>query len=133
MTYNNIIWEQHRFIMSGLSSIDTYKHIKELTRQGASETLAEAITNMVKESQEVNLSFLATKLDLQEVKAEMQELRAELKTDIQEVRAELKEMGLRTDIKLAQLENKTTKLIYAVVVLQVLIPIIQGLLPLIKH
>jgi len=119
--------------MSGFSSIDTHKHIKELTRQGASEPLAEAITNMVKESQEVNLSFLATKLDIQEVRAEMQELRAELKTDIQEVRAEIKEMGLRTDIKLAQLENKTTKLIYTVVGLQVLIPVIQSLLPLIKH
>ena len=68
------------------ATFDTYKHIKKLKELGATEALAEAITNMVKESQDVNLSFLATKLDVQEVKTEIQSLRSEMKTSIADMK-----------------------------------------------
>lgn len=52
-------------------TFDTHAHIKKLKEKSASEPLAEAFVEMVKEAHENDQSAMATKADLAELKAEI--------------------------------------------------------------
>jgi hypothetical protein len=52
-------------------AFDTHASVKSLTAAGMSETQAEAITSLIKDSRDADLSNLATKTDLAETKADI--------------------------------------------------------------
>ena len=64
------------------AGLDTHRIVKRLRDAGASEQLAETVTDVLREARELDLSQLATKADLAEVKAdirrELADARAEL-------------------------------------------------------
>jgi hypothetical protein len=61
-----------------ISSLDTHEIVKDLKAAGFTDEQAEAVTRAVKQGQDVDLSNLATKTDLAELRTELAELRAEL-------------------------------------------------------
>jgi hypothetical protein len=96
-------------------AFDRHIYIKKFTAKGMSEELAEEVTDAIKASKDTDFSHLATKVDL-------------------------RELEMRMDVKIAQLETKIaqstatiTKWITVVLVVQVLMPLIQNILPLLKH
>jgi len=111
----------------GAVAFNTYELIKTLEGAGMSEEQAEAITTGILRAHEV--AGLATKADLrelqaqnkadlQEMRAEMreemaalrtdlQELRAETKADVQGVKADMREMELRIDKKLVEMKGES--------------------------
>jgi len=52
-------------------TFDTHEIVKELTLAGFTEQQAEAVTRAVRRAQDVDLSHLATKIDLAETKVEI--------------------------------------------------------------
>ena len=68
-------------------AFDTYKAVKALREAGADEALAEAVVATVGDAIGGNV---ATKADLAEVKAELKSDITVVKTDLAEVKAELK-------------------------------------------
>ena len=75
------------------AAFDTHSSVKTLTASGMPEAQAEAVTELFKAAREANLGSLATKVDLAQVKADLQrdiaEVRADLQRDTAEVRADL--------------------------------------------
>jgi len=68
-----------------ISSLDTHEIVKDLKAAGFTDEQAEAVTRAVKQAQDIDLSNLATKTDLAELRhefkldlAELAEVRAEL-------------------------------------------------------
>lgn len=113
-------------------TFDAIEHLKRLKQDGFSEAQAESVIKMVRDVQETNLSFITTKADVEKLDNKIDSVKAELKADI-------RELELRIDNKVAQLETKiaqgtatTVKWIAAVLVLQVLSPLVQSILPLFK-
>jgi hypothetical protein len=76
-----------------ISSLDTHEIVKDLKAAGFTDEQAEAVTRAVKQAQDIDLSNLATKTDLAELRAatktDFAELRAATKTDLAELRADL--------------------------------------------
>ena len=52
-------------------TFDTYKIVKRLTSEGITEKQATVIVDAIQEGREVDLSHLATKTDIAELKAEV--------------------------------------------------------------
>jgi hypothetical protein len=97
-----------------------------------SEELAEEVTDAIKTSRDTDFSHLATKLDLQEVKTDLQAEIQAGRAEIQGIRAEIKELELRMDNKITQGTVTTVKWIITILIIQVLMPLIQNILPLLK-
>ena len=72
-----------------IATLDTLAVAKELKAAGFTDEQAEAVARAVRQAQDVDLSSLATKADLQE-------LRAATKADLQAVRSDMNAM--RADI-----------------------------------
>ena len=75
------------FLVSEAIAFDTHRFVKHLTASGFTEQQAEALA-----SEQVNLlnSNLATKADIESVKAEIEALRQETKAEIEALRQETK-------------------------------------------
>jgi hypothetical protein len=71
--------------------LDTHEVVKTLTAAGFTEQQAEAVTRIVRDSQNLDLSHLATKSDLAELRTE---LRAEFKTALAETKVDLIKWGI---------------------------------------
>jgi hypothetical protein len=54
-----------------ISSLDTHEIVKDLKSAGFTDEQAEAVTRAVKKAQDLDLSSLATKADLAELRAEL--------------------------------------------------------------
>jgi hypothetical protein len=67
-----------------ISALDTHQTVKELTAAGFTDAQAEALTGALRRVQDIDLSNLATKSDLAE-------LRTIMKSDITDVRREIAE------------------------------------------
>jgi hypothetical protein len=76
-----------------LAALDTHAIVKDLRAAGFDEAQAEAVTRVVRQAQEVDLSALATKVDLQTglaaAKADLQTGLAAAKADLAEAKAEI--------------------------------------------
>ena len=87
-----------------ITALDTHEIVKDLTSAGFTESQAEAVTRWVRKSQDLDLSDLATKADIQvglagakddlaatktELQASISATRAELQANISTTRAEL--------------------------------------------
>ncbi len=69
------------------TALDTHQTVKDLTAAGFSDSQAEALTQALRQVQQIDLSDLATKADLAAVRADMA-----TKVDLAEVRREMAEM-----------------------------------------
>jgi len=65
-----------------VTALDTHEVVKTLRAAGFSEEQAEDVTRVVRDSQNIDLSGLATKADLAEAVAKMDAKLAETKVDI---------------------------------------------------
>jgi hypothetical protein len=65
-----------------ITGLDTHQTVKDLTAAGFSDAQAEALTQALRRVQDIDLSNLATKSDLAE-------LRAATKADLAEAKAEM--------------------------------------------
>jgi transcriptional antiterminator len=76
------------------ATLDTLQIVKRLKEAGFAEPQAEAVTTVLRDAREADLSQLATKTDLefhrQATKADLDTLRHELKSDADALRHELK-------------------------------------------
>ena len=61
-----------------ISALDTHETVKRLTAAGFTDAQAEALTAAVKEAVEIDLSNIATKTDIADVRREMADMKAEL-------------------------------------------------------
>jgi ribosomal protein L29 len=94
-------------------NLDTLKIARRLKEAGLDERQAETITDVLRESRELDFSLLATKADLAELrnatKADLAELRNATKADLAELRnatkADLAELRNATKAELAELRS----------------------------
>jgi multidrug efflux pump subunit AcrA (membrane-fusion protein) len=88
-----------------IAAFDTHSSVKTLTAAGMLEGQAEAITELFKVSRDADLNLLATKADLAQLRADLQqqiaELRADLQQQIAEVRSDLQQQitAVRSDLQ----------------------------------
>ena len=61
-----------------ISALDTHETVKRLTAVGFTDAQAEALTAAVKQAVDIDLSNLATKTDIADLRREMAETKAEL-------------------------------------------------------
>ena len=83
-------------------AFDTYKAVKALREAGADEALAEAVVATVGDAIGGNV---ATKADLAEVRAELKSDMAAVKADLAEVKAELKSDMAAVKADLAEVKS----------------------------
>ncbi len=69
-------------------SFDTHTAVKSFVKSGMKTELAEAVVKTIAASREADLSHLATKVDLAEVKAEVVQVKAELSVEIEKAKNE---------------------------------------------
>jgi ActR/RegA family two-component response regulator len=61
-----------------ISALDTHETVKSLTAAGFTHAQAEALTAAVKQAVDIDLSNIATKTDIAEVRREMADMKVEL-------------------------------------------------------
>ena len=71
------------------AGLDTHRIVKRLRDAGASEQLAETVTDVLRETRELDLSGLATKADLDALRLGTKADLAEVRREIADARAEL--------------------------------------------
>jgi hypothetical protein len=72
-----------------ITALDTHQTVKDLTAAGFSDAQAEALTHALRQVQQIDLSDLATKADVADVRKEITDLRREIRADLALLRAEL--------------------------------------------
>ena len=70
--------------------LDTHRIVRRLRDAGASEQLAETVTDVLRETRELDLSQLATKADIALLRANIDSFRATSKSDLAEAKADLR-------------------------------------------
>ena len=100
-----------------LATLDTHEVVKDLQSAGFTDAQAEAVARNLRKAQDLDLSTLATKLDLEKV-------RTDLKGDIDKVRADL-------TVAIAESKAELIKWVFGAIGLQTLI-ILGGVVGLIK-
>ena len=61
-----------------ISSLDTHETVKSLTAAGFTNAQSEALTAAVKQAVDIDLSNIATKTDIADVRREMEDMKTEL-------------------------------------------------------
>ena len=87
-----------------MNAIDTLQVSKDLQAASFTPTQAEALAKLLRDRQEADLTQLATKGDLEQLrtamKGDLEQLRAATKADISDLRSELVMLEQRLTIKL---------------------------------
>ncbi len=89
-----------------ITAIDTHEIVKDLTAAGLTELQAEAVTRAVRKAQDIDLSHLATKADVEGLRRDIEAVRLGAKTDTESLRVELNANieNLRVELN-ANIEN----------------------------
>lgn len=101
---------------------DTHRVVKRLQQAGFSEPQAETVTDVLREARDTSMADIATKADLMEVRTELKAETAAVKADVEQLRITLRaEMqagfsALRADMAKGQAD--TLKWIFGMVVVQ---------------
>ncbi|HEY8873677.1 MAG TPA: hypothetical protein VIM52_11645 [Stellaceae bacterium] len=72
-----------------ITSLDTHQTVKDLTAAGFTDAQAEALTQALRQGQQIDLTDLATKADLAATKADLHDEIAEVRREMAEIKAEL--------------------------------------------
>jgi len=72
-----------------ITSLDTHQTVKDLTAAGFTDAQAEALTQALRQVQQIDLTDLATKADLAATKADLHDEIAEVRREMAEIKAEL--------------------------------------------
>jgi hypothetical protein len=76
-----------------ITALDTHQTVKDLTAAGFTDAQAEALAYALRQAQQIDLSKLATKSDLAELrtttKSDLAELRTTIRADMAELKADL--------------------------------------------
>lgn len=72
-----------------LTAFDTLEISKRLRGAGFTEPQAEAVTGVLRDARDADLSQLATKADLAQIRTELAQVRTELKSEIAQLRSEV--------------------------------------------
>jgi hypothetical protein len=79
-----------------ITALDTHQTVKDLTAAGFTDAQAEALTQALRQVQQIDLSDLATKADLAATRVDLHQeiaaLRSEMKLEFANVRREMAEM-----------------------------------------
>ena len=96
-----------------IATLDTHQTVKDLTAAGFTDAQAEALTQALRQVQQIDLSDLATKADLVAVKADLAAVRSEMATkgDVALLRAEL-------ETKMAELKAEVIRWVFGISIAQ---------------
>ena len=94
-------------------AIDTLKVAKRLREAGFTEPQAEAVIAAVQEA--TGGAELATKTDIADIRAEIADLRAELKAEIADLRSELRQSELRLEAKIEAIKADILNRIFGLI------------------
>ena len=72
-----------------ITSIDTHQTVKDLTAAGFTDAQAEALTQALRQAQNIDLSNLATTHDVNDLRSEMKTEFAQARREMAEIKAEL--------------------------------------------
>ena len=61
-----------------ITALDTHQTVKDLTAAGFTDTQAEALTQVLRQAQQIDLSDLATKSDITDLRREIAEAKADM-------------------------------------------------------
>ena len=100
-------------------NLDTYKVIKLLQEKGYTKKAAEGFIAAI---QEITLSGVATKQDIQDVRGEIQHVKECLKAEIQEVRNEVKDLEIK--IMKALSDNLRFQLLQTIAIIGVMVALL---------
>jgi hypothetical protein len=81
-------------------TFDAIEHLKRLKQEGFSEAQAESMVKMVRDVQETNLSFIATKTDIEKLDNKFDNVRAELKAEIKNTESRLEAKMAEGNVKI---------------------------------
>jgi hypothetical protein len=97
------------------ATFDTLRAARRLKEAAASEPVAEAIAEVLRESRELDIAQLATKTDLEQLrlatKTDLEQLRLATKTDLEQLR-------LATTADLAELKTEVLKWVIGLMIAQ---------------
>jgi hypothetical protein len=99
-------------------SFDTHRVVKRLTEAGFSPTQAETVTDVLIETHASNLSELATKADLRELRAEIRTADEKLGADIRTVEGKLSAEIRALDAKIADSARVTLRWVVGIFIAQ---------------
>ena len=74
-----------------VATLDTHEVVKDLLSAGFTDEQAEAVARNLRKAQDLDLSALATKVDIEKLRGEVEKLRGDLGGEIEKVRAEIRE------------------------------------------
>jgi len=83
-------------------TFDTHKYVKSLQESGFNEKQAEVLVKSLLESRDFDLSILATREQISEVKSELQKEIVATRQDVAEVKSELQNEIIKLDNKLSK-------------------------------
>jgi hypothetical protein len=89
-----------------VTALDTHEVVKELRAVGFTDEQAEAVTRVIRRSQDIDLSNLVTKTDYQ---LGLASTKADLQTELTAVRTELRTGLADVQIKLAETKSEILK------------------------
>jgi hypothetical protein len=92
-----------------VTALDTHALVKHLTSVGFSEAQAEALTGALRQSQDIDLSDLATKADLAAVKADVAAVRADLTSLAATTKADVAALAVSMKTDLAETKTEILK------------------------
>ena len=103
--------------------LDTLQIVKRLKEAGFGDPQAEALTTVLRDLRETNISDLATRADIGLLKNEIERVRSELMSDIERLEARLSSFATKTDldtvrsgleVKLAEMKVETIRWVFGI-------------------
>ena len=98
-----------------LATVDTHEVVKDLRSAGFTDAQAEAVARNLRKAQDLDLSTLSTKVDVEQVgtdlRSEIEKVRTDLRSEINKVRTDLRSEieKVRTDLR-SEIEKVRTDL-----------------------
>ena len=90
-------------------TFDTHKYIKSLQDTGFNEQQAEMLVKSLLESRDFDLSILATREQVSDVRKEIADTRAELKGDIAATREQVSQLDTKLSKEISDVKHSLTK------------------------
>ena len=111
-----------------------YAHIKKLQEEGVPEAQAAAIVNLVRELHAIDFSELGTKSDLEKfqlrIDVKITQLDSKIDSKTMQLDSKIDTTSAQTKAEIAKGTENIVKWLLLILVIQVLMPVAQNILPL---